>query len=79
MWLGDIAKLPETEQYYLRSENVAMVLDGPLLESDCGPSSPPIGPAKVSLQRLRLMNWRRISDSMPTSHQVRFVLPNSDI
>jgi hypothetical protein len=22
MWLGDIAKLPETEQYYLRSENV---------------------------------------------------------
>ncbi|MEP3300276.1 MAG: hypothetical protein ABJO27_27960 [Pseudoruegeria sp.] len=23
MWLGDIAKLPETEQYYLRSENVA--------------------------------------------------------
>lgn len=23
MWLGDIAKLPETEQYYLRSENIA--------------------------------------------------------
>jgi len=23
MWLGDIAKLPEEEQYYLRSENVA--------------------------------------------------------
>ncbi len=23
MWLGDIAKLPEAEQYYLRSENVA--------------------------------------------------------
>src|SRR5262249_32678957 len=23
MWLGDIAKLPEDEQYYLRSENVA--------------------------------------------------------
>lgn len=23
MWLGDIAKLPENEQYYLRSENVA--------------------------------------------------------
>jgi hypothetical protein len=23
MWLGDIAKLPESEQYYLRSENVA--------------------------------------------------------
>jgi hypothetical protein len=22
MWLGDIAKLPETEQYYLRSENI---------------------------------------------------------
>src|SRR6185437_1016278 len=22
MWLGDIAKLPESEQYYLRSENV---------------------------------------------------------
>jgi hypothetical protein len=23
MWLGDIANLPESEQYYLRSENVA--------------------------------------------------------
>jgi hypothetical protein len=23
MWLGDIAKLPDTEQYYLRSENIA--------------------------------------------------------
>jgi len=23
MWLGDIAKLPESEQYYLRSENIA--------------------------------------------------------
>src|SRR5690606_36493169 len=23
MWLGDVAKLPEAEQYYLRSENVA--------------------------------------------------------
>lgn len=23
MWLGDVAKLPESEQYYLRSENVA--------------------------------------------------------
>ena len=23
MWLGDVARLPETEQYYLRSENVA--------------------------------------------------------
>ena len=31
MWLGDIAKLPETQQYYLRSENVAMVLDEPAI------------------------------------------------